>query len=266
MARTISRGLSLVLEELELERPQLVTISQLAELCEKTNVRTPAKVVASRLREKGWLLATSQRGVWEFAPAELAGPYSSADPLLPIKARATTHPDERLALASQTAAWALGLADRVPAVLDVVFERAPATIPSGVHASTYRPNIPIKKAKGIAVLAPESIVVHMAQRPSALRSWQGVAEWLPDVAYELNTAAMLDELKNRPQSVAVRTGYLLQGMRPDIAKTIMKAYPPRSKVRFGTGTAARTTTRNDERWQISDSTLSFDPREMKRVL
>lgn len=166
MARTISRGLSLVLEELELERPQLVTISQLAELCEKTNVRTPAKVVAWRLREKGWLLATSQRGVWEFAPAELAGPYSSADPLLSIKARVTTHPDERLALASQTAAWALGLADRVPAALDVTFERAPASIPGGVHASTYRPNIPIQKAKGVALKALISLVKNLIEYPT----------------------------------------------------------------------------------------------------
>lgn len=85
MARSIPKGFSGVLEELELERPQLVTTSQLASLCERSGIRTPAKVVASRLREKGWLLATPQRGVWEFAPAELAGPYSSADPLLPSR-------------------------------------------------------------------------------------------------------------------------------------------------------------------------------------
>lgn len=71
-----------MLEELELERPQLVTASQLAELRARADVRTPLRVVASRLRDRGWLLATPQRGVWEFAPAELAGPYSSKDPLL----------------------------------------------------------------------------------------------------------------------------------------------------------------------------------------
>lgn len=168
-----------MLEELELERPQLVTTSQLANLCERSGIRTPAKVVASRLREKGWLLATPQRGVWEFAPAELAGPYSSADPLLPLKAHAAAHPDDRFALASQTAVWALGLADRVPAVIDAAFERMPTSVPRGVNASTYRPNVPIIAAKGVSALAPESIVVHMAQRPSAMRSWQGVVEWLP---------------------------------------------------------------------------------------
>lgn len=104
MARSIPKGLSGVLEELELERPQLVTTAQLAELCRHSGVHTPTKVVASRLREKGWLLATPQRGVWEFAPAELAGPYSSADPLLPLKAHAVAHPGDKFALASQTAA------------------------------------------------------------------------------------------------------------------------------------------------------------------
>lgn len=262
MARTIPKGLSEVLEGLELERPQLVTISQLAELCERAGLRTPAKVIASRLRDKGWLIGTSQRGVWEFAPAELAGAYSSADPLLPLKALATARPGERFALASQTAAWALGLADRVPAVLDAAFEHAPASVPEGVHASTYRPNIPTVAAKGVAALAPESIVVHMTSRPSAVRSWQGVAEWLPDIAYELGVSTVLEELEGRPRSIAARAGYLLQGMRPDIADVIMEKLPPRSKVRFGTGTAKR----NDERWQVSDSALPFDPREMEGVL
>ena len=261
MARTIPKGLSGVLEELELERPQLVTAPQLAELCGRAGVRTPVKVVASRLRDRGWLLATPQRGVWEFAPAELAGAYTSADPLLPLKAYAAAHPGERFALASQTAAWALGLADRVPAVIEAAFERLPASVPKGVSASTYRPNITAVAAKGVAALAPESIVVHMAQRPSAVRSWQGVAEWLPDVAYELEADAVIDELEGRPHSTAARAGYLLQGMRPDVAGAIMEKHPPGSKTRFGTGAAAR----NDERWQVSDSALPFDPREMERV-
>lgn len=261
MARSISRGLSSVLEELELERPQIVTMPQLAELCKRSGIRTPVRVVASRLREKGWLLATPQRGVWEFAPAELAGPYSSADPLLPLKAHGAAHPHEKFALTFQTAAWALGMADRVPAILDVAFERAPASIPGGVRASTYRPNVPTITAKGVAALAPESIVVHMAQRPSAVRSWQGVSEWLPDVAYELDSKTVVDELEGRPRSAAVRTGYLLQGMRPDVAEALMEVSPPRSRVRFGTGAAVR----NDERWQVSDSILPFDPRKMGDV-
>lgn len=260
-ARSIPKGFSGVLEELELERPQLVTTSQLASLCERSGIRTPTKVVALRLREKGWLLTTPQRGVWEFAAAELAGPYTSADLLLPLKAHATAHPDDRFALSFQTVAWALGLADRAPAVIDAAFERMPASVPSGVNVSTYRPNIPTIAAKGVSALTPEIIVVHMAQRPSVVRSWQGVAEWLPDVANDLNVAKVLDELGRRPRSVAARAGYLLQGVRPDVADVIMETSPPRSKVRFGNRPAIR----NDERWQVSDSTLPFNPREMEEI-
>ncbi len=83
MSRTIPKGLSGVLEALELERPQLVTMPQLAGICEKAGVRTPAKVVASRLRERGWLLPTTQRGVWEFAPAT-AGKFSLVFSDLPL--------------------------------------------------------------------------------------------------------------------------------------------------------------------------------------
>ena len=39
-------------------------------------VRTATRTVATRLRERGWLLPTGQRGVWEFAPAAVAGAYS----------------------------------------------------------------------------------------------------------------------------------------------------------------------------------------------
>ncbi len=78
----------------------------------------------------------------------------------------------------------------------------------------------------------------------------------------IDAATVLVELEGRPRSAAARTGYLLQGMRPDVADAIIEKSPPHSKARFGTGTAKR----NDERWQVSDAALPFDPREMERVL
>ena len=262
MARAISYGLAGVLEELELERPQLLTTQGLAEICARLNIKTPPRVVAERLRERGWLLPTGQRGVWEFAPAELAGPYSSADPLMPLRAFGAANPGVRFALSAQTAAWALGLADRVPSVLDASFESAPKVrVPDGVHVGVYRPNLPPSEAKGLPTLGPESMVVSLAQRPSAVRSWQGVEEWLPDVAYEITADSLLAEVEGRPPSVAARTGYLLQGVRPDVADAIMSELPPHSRVRFGRGPSRRC----DERWLIADAILPFDPRKMEAV-
>lgn len=250
-----------MLEELELERPEIVSIKEVGKIAERIGIGMPARAIASRLKARGWLLETPQRGVWEFVPAEAAGAFSSMDPLLPIKAFALANPSIDYALTFQTAAWALGLADRVPACIEVAFAAQPKVkVPSQILTTTYAPKLANCTAKGVSILAPEAIIVNMTLRPGALRSWTSVEEWLPDVAYEIASASMIEELDNRPDSAWARTGYLLQGMRPDVSDAIRSAFTPRSKIRFGT---IGKTIRNDERWMVADATLPFDPREME---
>lgn len=264
MTRYIPQWLSPVVEMLELERPELLTMDELTAIAEKTGVRTQGYVIADRLRRLGWLLETPQRGVWEFVPAENAGPYSAADPLLPVKAFILSHPDCRYALTMQSAAWALGLADRVPARIEVSFERRPAVkVPQEIFPTIFESSIGTIESKGVLCFRPESIVVHMAQKPSIVRSWRGVLEWLPDVVYEMMSVQLLDELAGRPQSVWSRTGYLVSGMRPDLADKILRGIKTNSKTRFGPRKSA---IRNDERWKVSDTLLPFDPRELESVL
>ena len=264
MTRYIPKWLSPVVEALELNRPELVTMAQLDNLLDVAGIRTPGYAVADRLRKLGWLLETPQRGVWEFAPAESAGPYSAADPLLSLKAFLLAHPSCRAALTLQTAAWALGLADRVPARIEVAFATRPSVkIPDGISYSTFESAIGPVEAKGVDVLRPESIIVHMAQKPCVVRSWQSALEWLSDVAYEADASLVIAELEGRPPSVRARTGYLLSGMRPDIAKEVGRDFNPRSKTRFGARAPAK---RNDERWKVSDTILPFDPRDLEAVI
>lgn len=264
MARTIAPTMSRVLERLELERPQLVTSAELARILGEEGISTPAAVFASRLRDKGWLLPTGQRGVWEFAPAAVSGPYSSMDPLLPVKAFTAAHPDCGAALTMHAAAWALGLADRAPAVMDVALPAAPGktAVPEGMATHVFSPALPTVEARGAASLAPESALVHMAARPNGVRSWQSAQEWLPDMAYEASPGRVLQELSGRAPSVWARAGYLLQGMRPDIAEAVAAARKPVSKVRFGPRSKGL---RNDERWNVCDTALPFDPRELEDV-
>jgi hypothetical protein len=54
-------------------------------------------------------------------------------------------------------------------------------------------------------------------------------------------------------------GYLLQGLRPDIAARIVG---PRTKTRFG---GRRKIVRHDSRWQVADTLLPFDPRDLEPV-
>jgi hypothetical protein len=68
MTRTIPHSLAPVLEQLELYQADLVTTARLDELVRTAGIRTATRTVATRLRERGWLLPTGQRGVWEFAP------------------------------------------------------------------------------------------------------------------------------------------------------------------------------------------------------
>ena len=56
MARYSSPQMAKVLERLELERPQIVTIGDLAKISAEEGVATSAAVLAARMRERGWLL------------------------------------------------------------------------------------------------------------------------------------------------------------------------------------------------------------------
>jgi len=264
MTRTVSPTEAVVLERLELERPELVTMGDLADMLAEFDIGTPARVFAFRLRAKGWLLETAQRGVWEFAPAELAGPYSSGDPLLPLRSFLAKHPDAQCACTFQAAAWAHGLADRVPTRPEVAVAETTmvSKLPDSLDVSVFAPALPHTDTRGVPVLAVESVIVHMCAKPNAVRSWASAAEWLADLAAEASADKVAQELADRPKTVAIRTGYLLQGLRPDIATLIDEASPLTSKTWFGSRGRQM---RHDPRWQVTDTMLPFDPRTLEDV-
>lgn len=253
-----------ILERLELDRPLLITSRELDAMLQEEGIATPVAVFAARMREKGWLLPTGQRSVWEFAPASYAGAYSTGDKFLPLQAFMAAHDNLRPMLTGHSAAWAFFLANRMPVHVDVVLPHPPARIavPEGIRIHAYEPRLAPIEVKGVLSLALESVVVHMAARPSQVYSWQSASEWLPEIAYDITSERVIEELAGRPQSVVARTGYLLQGMRPDIAKSVHDLLRRPSKVRFGPRKKSR---RNDEHWGVSDTLLPFDPREMEDV-
>lgn len=253
-----------MLERLELERPQLVTMNDLTALLCDAGVATLPRVFASRLRQKGWLLPTAQRGVWEFAPAALAGPYSSQDPLLSFRSFVARHPQALCGLTFQAAAWAHGFADRVPARPEVAAAEALVArrLPDDVDGSVFAPALGYVEVRGVPVLAVESVIVHMCAKPVAVRSWASAAEWLPDLAAESDPGRIEQELAGRPNTVVARTGYLLQGLRPDIAARLAAKAAFVGRAWFGgRGVALR----RDSRWQVADTLLPFDPRNLEVV-
>jgi len=250
-----------ILEKLELERPIIITSESLSEMLRDEGIKTPVSVFATRLKEKGWLLTTPKRGVWEFVPASSAGAYSANDPLLIIKSIMSKHSPLQFGLTFQAAAWMHGTADRVPTHLEVaaVDTRAHRIFQPRLSTSMYKPNLMYDELKGIPVLAPESVIIHMTEKPRAVRSWQSSLEWLPDLAELLKVERILEEISNRYDSVIARVGYLLQGMRPDIAEILYQQYTPKNKTWFGSRAPLL---RHDNKWLIADTMLPFDPRKI----
>jgi hypothetical protein len=260
LTRSIPPSLAGVLEELELEDVRFVTMGHLEALLAQAGVRTAARTVADRLRKRGWLLPTGKPGVWEFAPAALAGPHSRSGPTRSLQAALARHRVD-CGLTFQAAAWALGLADRVPSRLEVAAatRHDAALLPSGLDVSVFEPRLTTRVAKGVPVLGPASVLVHMSASPARVRSWASALEWLADLAAECSVDDVVAELRGRPATVQARTGYLVQSLRPDIADRLD---PAGTKSWFG---PRRPLLRHDNHWQIADTLLPFDPRTLTAV-
>lgn len=260
MTRTIPPSLAPVIAELELEAADLVTTARLDEIVKASGIGTATRTVASRLRERGWLLPTGQRGVWEFAPGAAAGAISRGGHTRLLRS-VFAHSDVNCGLTFQAAAWAHDLADRAPARLEVaaVSAREARKLPDGLDVSVFAPALGYVTLKGVPVLVPASVLVHMAAQPGDVRSWTSALEWLPDLAAEATATDVLAELKGRPSTVAARFGYLLQGLRADITD---KVTGPSTKTWFG---PRQKVVRHDSHWQIADTLLPFDPRSLASV-
>lgn len=264
MPRTLPRTLAAVVEELELAQSELVTMDTLRALVARHRIATPANVVAARLRTHGWLLPTPVRGVWEFAPASHAGPVGRGSPTLPLAAARTGRPSLPAALTHSSAAWAHGYADRAPARLDVVLphgEQPPVALSRATHVTHFDAHLAPVLLKGVPALGAASLVVHLAERPTAVRAWTTVVEWLPELAADLLSETLLVELAGRTAATRVRTGYLLSGLRPDLADLVRSDVGP--VVRFGgRNTSLR---RHASTWRVNDTALPSDPTTWRDV-
>lgn len=260
MTRTIPRSLAPVIAELELEAADLVTTAKLDEILKAAGVGTATRTVASRLRERGWLLPTGQRGVWEFAPGAAAGAVSRGGHTRLLRS-SLAHGYLNCGLTFQAAAWAHDLADRAPVRLEVAAMTAHEArkLPDGLDVSVFAPRLEYVTLQGVPVLAPASVLVQMAAQPGDVRSWTSALEWLPDLAAEAVAQDVLTELQGRPTTVAARLGYLVQALRPDIADQVTR---PGTKTWFG---PRQKLVRHDNYWQIADTLLPFDPRSLASV-
>lgn len=260
MTRSIPESLAPVVERLELEQPRIVTLAQLAEIAAGADLGTSPALIAYRLRQRGWLLATGLRGAWEFAPAAHAGPHSRGGPLIPVLAALALRPELRAALALGAAAWAHGLADRAPHRAEVAVARG-EPVPKGLtrraRVVRFDARLEPTRRKEVPVQRVETLLVHLVARPSHVRSWGSVADWLGDLVSEADEGKVLAELVDRPPSVRTRLAYLVDGVWPDLAQRVGTGGT--SKVWFGPRGKLR---RHSQKWRVADSVLPFTPSEL----
>lgn len=170
-------------------------------------------------------------------------------------------PDLDAALALGSASWALGYANRAPATLDVALPElsaAPAALVRRTHLHAFTSQVGYVMAKGVPVHRQEAVLVHLAHAPTVVRSWSAVLEWLPDLAADLDLGVVAAELAGRPVATRVRAGYLMEGLRPDVAGLVRADVG--HVVRFGPRDAD--TVRHDASWRVLDSLLPVDPRSL----
>jgi predicted transcriptional regulator of viral defense system len=258
--RSLSRQLAPLVAELELRQPTLVTLDELALLAEGVGLRTPAKVIAARLRATGWLLPTTQRGIYEFAPGSHAGPYGHGDPFIDLRAAMLAeHTPAAVALLS--ALWLQGIAERAPDRHELAVP-AGATVPASVKRRMrvvhFSARLPATDIDQLPVHQPSTILVHLATRPGDVRGWTTFAEALPELAARSSADDLERELKGRPSTVRPRLAYLLSGAAPRTADRLQPA-TPQSVTWFGHSRSSR---RFDKHFNVADGLLPFDPRTL----
>ena len=211
MARSIPPSLAALVEHLELERKPTVALEEISRLAEEQGLKTPGRIIAHRLVRLGWLLRTPVRGTWEFAPADRAGAIPDGDPLLPLKALlSAAREDFPAAVALGSALWIQDLADRSPDRREVALPYGtpiPSVTPTRVpRSAAHRPSGSSSRSWIFRSHRPATILVHLATRPTDVRSWSGVLDCLSVLIQLSSYDEIATELRGRPKSVSCTSG------------------------------------------------------------
>lgn len=262
LTRSLSPALARIVTELELEQAFLVDMDSLDRLRNDVGVKTSTKMIAKRLRDRGWLLPTEQIGVWEFAPGAHAGPIGRGHPFREIQAALRAAPALDVAVCLTSAMWAHGLLDKAPARPEVALPKGD-TVPAGlkrvariVHFDRHLPTV---RVRGTPTHRPATILVHLAANPSNVRSWSAVLDALPELLGQAEAEDLQEELTGRPAAVGTRLAYLLHGVDPALASRLAPA--DHGKVWFGPRGPLK---RHNQTFNIADTILPISPSQLDK--
>ena len=252
--RSVPAGFAPLLQLLELEQPRVLTTSQLGDLSQQAGLGMPVDVVVRRLRERGWLLPLATKGVWEFAPADRAGPFGSGDPLIELRAVLARDPDAHYAVAAESAAYLLGYATRrpEPECVGAPPSVRPLKALGSCRIVRWEPATPVVARDGLPVWSPAMLIAFMASRPSAYRDWPNVGEWLSQAAAEIEVDDLLRELDGRSAGAWARAEYLLDSGGAAGSAAALELRAPKGSGPYYLGDRSRPG-RYDGRYDVMDS-------------
>jgi hypothetical protein len=255
--RSIPPWLADVVAELELDRPAVVTRDLVRHLRKRLGVRAPVGRIVEELHARGWLLKTGVHGAWEFVPGERAGAISSGDPFLPLRATLETAPELAAFVALGSALWLLDIADRAPEPPEVALPkgiRVPVGLKRAYRTVHHDARLGPVRVQGLPVHRPATVLVHLATKPTDVRSWGNVLDCLPALLGSSPEDEVRAELQGRPHATRVRFAYLVGGLAPDLIRRL--AIEPAGKVWFGPRGPLR---HHDAHWQVADTLLPTPP-------
>lgn len=247
-----------IVEQLELEKAQLVTRQHLNSLWSGNHAKHGLTRLVRDLTAQGWIAPSGVRGVYEFVPGSRAGRYPSRDPMQPLRAALADSGELKAAVALGSALALLNIADRGPERPEVAVAEG-ATPPRGLvrHARVVRHEwrLPPVLIGALPVHQPATVLVHLAHRPTQVRNWGAILDALPALTEAVTADALRAELEDRPKATVARLAYLIAGIAPDLIAAIAPARPA-GLVWFG---PRRPAIRYDNEWNVADTVLPIAP-------
>lgn len=255
--RSIPPWLSEVLEQLELRQPKVVTKQMVEEILLAMGSSADPRTVLDELQRRRWLLPLKTQGAWEFAPAARAGGFGAGDPFIELRATIERRPELKLAVAEESAAWLHGLLNRQP-TRDAISAPRGVVLPEAI--SDYRVvrvafHLPPAEANGLPAWSVETLLVLMADRPSAFKLWSTANEWLPDAFRRADLGRMIEELEGHDAPTLARLGHMAsESGAEDVAAQLRQRTPHSPGGPFYLGPHNRHGTW-DPKWRVLDSLL-----------
>jgi predicted nucleic acid-binding protein len=194
-----------------------------------------------QLGKSGWLVPTSSRGYWEFAPGSRAGSISTNAPFQPLLARLSKNPELSIAVTMESAAFIHQLSEHPP-------RKGVIAVPKGTsrkgslgkyrHVNIQLPQCAIVLIDGIPVHSTFGLLLAMAIRPTAFRDWPNVKKWLPGACARVvkemslannsiaNQVKLFELLNEQPANVIARLSYFFRiSDQKDFAQKLLERIP-----------------------------------------